>query len=111
MSSSSLVDQPHAIRHADMLRPGTKQFADTPVLATLSARPREGPSSAVVFLIPTAVMMHAFWRESEAQARQLEQIQFLKDISLAGAALMLFALFAHLGDDLGLVIVGPLFNF
>jgi putative oxidoreductase len=63
----------------------------------------------VIFLVPTAVLMHGFWRETDAQTRQLEMIQFLKDISLAGAALMLFAFFAHT-DDLGLTITGPLFN-
>lgn len=54
--------------------------------------------------------MHGFWRESDAQAKQTEQVQFFKDTALAGAFLMLFALFAHLGDDLGLVIVGPLLD-
>jgi putative oxidoreductase len=63
----------------------------------------------VIFLVPTAVLMHGFWRETDAQTRQMEMIQFLKDISLAGAALMLFAFFAHT-DDLGLTITGPLFN-
>jgi len=63
----------------------------------------------VIFLVPTAVLMHGFWRETDPQARQMETIQFLKDISLAGAALMLFALFAHT-DDLGLTITGPLFS-
>src|SRR5262250_1262934 len=32
----------------------------------------------VVFLVPTAVLMHGFWRESDAQAKQLEIIQFNK---------------------------------
>jgi len=62
-----------------------------------------------VFLVPTAALMHAFWKESDAQAKQMEMIQFNKDVALAGAALMLFALFAHV-DDLGLTITGPLFN-
>jgi putative oxidoreductase len=64
----------------------------------------------VVFLVPTALLMHGFWRESDAQAKQTEQVQFFKDTALAGASLMLFALFAHLGDELGLVIIGPLFD-
>jgi putative oxidoreductase len=64
----------------------------------------------VVFLVPTALLMHAFWRESDPQARQMEIVNFMKDIGLAGASLMLFALFAHVGDDLGLTITGPLFN-
>jgi putative oxidoreductase len=65
----------------------------------------------VVFLVPTAVLMHSFWKETEGQAKMMEQTQFSKDLALAGAALMLFALFAHVGDDLRLVITGPLFDF
>lgn len=63
----------------------------------------------VVFLVPTAVLMHNFWAESDPQARQNEMIQFNKDIALAGASLMLFAFFAHT-SDLGLTITGPLFS-
>ena len=63
----------------------------------------------VAFLVPTAALMHNFWSESDAQARQTEMIQFNKDIALAGAALMLFAFFAHT-SDLGLTITGPLFT-
>lgn len=63
-----------------------------------------------MFLVPTALLMHPFWKETDASAKQLEQVQFTRDTALAGASLMLFALFAQIGDDLGLVIVGPLFN-
>jgi hypothetical protein len=35
--------------------------------------------------------------------------QFLKDLALAGAALMLLALISYVGSDLGLTITGPLF--
>ncbi|MBP1159129.1 DoxX family protein [Rhodococcus sp. PvR099] len=63
----------------------------------------------VAFLVPTAAIMHNFWSESDPQSRQMEMIQFNKDIALAGAALMLFAFFAHTGD-LGLTITGPLFT-
>jgi putative oxidoreductase len=62
------------------------------------------------FLIPTAVLMHRFWGETDPATRQLEQIQFMKDIALAGAALALFAFFAYAGADLGLTITGPLFD-
>lgn len=64
----------------------------------------------VVFLVPTAVLMHAFWSETDAQAKQMEQIQFMKDMSLAGAALMVFAFVAGT-EDLGLMITDPLFSF
>jgi putative oxidoreductase len=63
-----------------------------------------------VFLLPTALLMHAFWKETDAQARQQEMIQFQKDVALAGAALLVFALIVKLGDDLGLTITGPLFR-
>ncbi|AOT04312.1 hypothetical protein ASPU41_14285 [Arthrobacter sp. U41] len=64
-----------------------------------------------VFLLPTAFLMHAFGKESYPQSRAMEQVQFLKDLSLAGTALVMFAAFAALGDDLDLVIAGPLLNF
>jgi putative oxidoreductase len=69
-----------------------------------------GALALVVFLVPTALLMHGFWKETDPMARQMEMIQFQKDLALAGAALMLFALFAHVGDDLGLTLTGPAFN-
>ncbi|MGH3467743.1 MAG: DoxX family protein [Thermocrispum sp.] len=63
----------------------------------------------VVFLLPTAVVMHGFWKETDPEAKQGEMTHFMKDAGLAGAALMLFAFFAH-NDDLGLTITGPLFS-
>ena len=69
-----------------------------------------GALALAVFLVPTALMMHAFWRDTDPAARQNETIQFFKDFALAGAALMLFAFFAHVGDDLGLTLTGPLFD-
>lgn len=72
--------------------------------------PDVGALLLVLFLVPTAITMHAFWRETDGQARQNEMIAFTKDLALAGAAIALFALFAYAGDDLGLTIVGPLFD-
>lgn len=72
--------------------------------------PDLGALLLIVFLVPAAYFMHGFWRESDAQARQLEQIQFFKDLSLAGASLALLALFAQRGEELGLVIAAPLFG-
>jgi uncharacterized membrane protein YphA (DoxX/SURF4 family) len=64
----------------------------------------------VTFLVPTAVLVHGFWKESDPMARQMETVQFSKDIALAGASLMLFAFFAFAGDNLGLTITGPVFH-
>lgn len=63
-----------------------------------------------VFLFPTALLMHAFWKESDPQARQMEMSAFFKDVSLGGAALMLMAFFSYVGGDLGLTITRPLFD-
>jgi putative oxidoreductase len=62
----------------------------------------------VVLLLPTAVVMHAYWRESDPQARAMEQIQFTKDISLVGAAIMVFGFVAAFGNELGFTLTPPL---
>jgi len=63
-----------------------------------------------IFLIPTAFLMHAFWKETDATAKMNESIGFFKDLSLAGAALMLFALIGA-GANIGPSITSALFNF
>ena len=63
----------------------------------------------VVFLVPTAFLMHGFWKETDAQAKQMEMAQFQKDLGLAGAALLILGLYAGYGADLGITITGPLF--
>ena len=44
--------------------------------------------------ILAAVIFHNFWKETDPTAKQNEMIAFNKDIALAGAALILFALIA-----------------
>jgi len=60
-----------------------------------------------LFLIPTAFLMHAFWKETDPTAKQNETIGFFKDLSLAGAALIIFALLrggADFGNNLGTLL-------
>jgi uncharacterized membrane protein YphA (DoxX/SURF4 family) len=47
-----------------------------------------------ITLVLAAVIFHNFWKETDANTKMQEQIAFNKDISLAGAALMLLALVA-----------------
>ena len=61
-------------------------------------------------LVPVSFFMHGFWKESDAQAKQNEQIAFNKNLGLIGGALGLFLLFAADKLDLGLTLTGPLFN-
>lgn len=42
----------------------------------------------VIFLVAAAVTMHAFWSEQDESAQQAQMVQFLKNLALAGAALM-----------------------
>lgn len=60
------------------------------------------------FLIPTAFIMHAFWKETDPTAKMNESIGFFKDLSLAGAALIIFALVAG-GAAFGWHITGSFF--
>lgn len=52
----------------------------------------------ILFLIPTAFIMHAYWKESDAQAAAESSIQFYKDISGLGAAIIIFWLYNQLQD-------------
>lgn len=61
-------------------------------------------------LIPISFFMHAYWKESDAQAKQGDQVMFNKNVGLIGGALAFFLLFAVTGANLGLTITGPVFN-
>lgn len=63
------------------------------------------------FLVPAAVLVHAFWKETDPVQVNVERSQFMKNIALTGACLIMFALVARLGPDLGLTITEPLFEF
>ena len=62
-----------------------------------------------IFLLLTAFMMHNFWTISDPQAKQGETINFFKNLSLAGAALIIFILVGQ-GVDFGPSITGAFFN-
>lgn len=62
-----------------------------------------------LFAFSAAFLMHAFWKDTDPQTQQTEQIQFMKDLSLGGGAIALFAFFA--GTDVGLTITDSLFSF
>jgi putative oxidoreductase len=62
----------------------------------------------VAFLVPTAYFMHRHWDIDGPQMRAVQDSQFLKNMSPAGAAVALFALHNIVEDDL-LTITRPLF--
>ncbi len=48
-----------------------------------------GAGLIAVFLLPTAMLMHAFWKETDPAARMNEMAHFMKDMAMAGAALLI----------------------
>lgn len=52
-----------------------------------------------------AVKMHDFWTQSDAQQKRNERGQFLKDLGLGGAALILFVV---VGSAKGFDVIGPM---
>ena len=63
-----------------------------------------------IFLIPTALIIHSFWKESDPAAKQSTKTAFLKDISMAGAALIIFVLVGS-GANFGPSVTSTFFNF
>jgi uncharacterized membrane protein YphA (DoxX/SURF4 family) len=58
------------------------------------------------FAFPVAVGMHAYWKLDDPMQRSNQQAHFMKNVSMGGAALALFALFQQFGGDIGLT-AGP----
>jgi uncharacterized membrane protein YphA (DoxX/SURF4 family) len=53
------------------------------------AKPKQGLAAIIAFLVPVSLQMHRFWEEQDAQKKQMEMTQFLKNLALTGAALAL----------------------
>ena len=62
-----------------------------PVLVILGIIPQIALALLALFLLVTAFKMHDFWK-AEGEAKMGEQINFNKNVGLAGAALALLAL-------------------
>jgi putative oxidoreductase len=43
-----------------------------------------------IFLIPTSIMMHDFWKRENPGEKSAQKIQFLKNVALLGALLWMF---------------------
>ena len=63
-----------------------------------------------VLLVIMAVLMHDFWKQTDPQAKQTEMIGFLKNISMAGGGLFMFAFMALEGASYGPAITDSLFS-
>jgi putative oxidoreductase len=61
------------------------------------------------FTLAILPFMHAFWKEEDAQAQQMQIVNFVKNVSMAGGALVLFYAFNQLQGEAVLAITDPLF--
>ena len=50
---------------------------------------RLGAWLLVLFLVPVTITMHRFWGLSDAQEAMMQQIHFLKNLSMLGGALLI----------------------
>jgi putative oxidoreductase len=50
---------------------------------------RVGAALVVLFLVPVTLLMHDFWNVSDAAMAQVQQIMFMKNVSMLGGALLL----------------------
>jgi putative oxidoreductase len=55
----------------------------------LGFRTRVGAMLIVIFLVPVTITMHAFWLETDPMQAQMQMSNFMKNIALLGAAMMI----------------------
>lgn len=55
----------------------------------LGYQSRIGAWLLVLFLVPVTLMMHNFWAITDAQAHMIQQIMFMKNLSMLGGALLI----------------------
>lgn len=55
----------------------------------LGYKARLGGWLIVLFLVPVTIMMHNFWTVSDPAAGQVQQIMFMKNLSMLGGALLI----------------------
>lgn len=64
-----------------------------------------------LWVIPTALWFHAFWKVEDQMQRMSQMQLFWRNVTFLGMAIALFATFAGLGDGLRFSVTGPLFSF
>lgn len=55
----------------------------------LGISPQIGSWLLILFLVPVAFVMHAFWSEKDEQAKMIQMLFFMRNMALAGALLMI----------------------
>jgi putative oxidoreductase len=58
----------------------------------LGVKPKWGVLFLALFLVPVSFAMHNYWADRDPQMRQMNEVNFHKNLALLGAALMLLAI-------------------
>ena len=58
----------------------------------LGVYPNVGVGALVLFLVPVTLTMHPFWADHDPQRRQMDLINFTKNMGLLGSSLMFLAI-------------------
>jgi putative oxidoreductase len=73
---------------ANLLVPASGILAIVSALSIAAGyRARWGAAGIVAFLVPVTLAMHKFWAISDPMMASMQQVMFLKNVSLIGAAL------------------------
>ena len=64
-----------------------------------------------LYVTIAAFYFHNFWTVDDATQRQTEQLNFFRNVTLLGAAIMLFVFFASVGDGVRYTVIAPLIRF
>ena len=55
----------------------------------LGYKAKLGAWMLIVFLVPVTVTMHAFWAATDPAMAQMQQVHFMKNVAMIGAALLI----------------------
>ncbi len=58
----------------------------------LGAWPRVGILLLVIFLVGVSFKIHAYWKVTDPHAKQMDKIQFMKNVAIIGALFMVFGI-------------------
>ena len=80
------------------------------VSVLLGIWPDLGALGMAAYAFIAAFWVHHFWTDEDPMTQQAEMSGFMKNLSIAGGALVLFG-FLQMNDGVGLTITENLFNF
>jgi putative oxidoreductase len=83
--------QAHGVPLAQILVPASGLLALLGGLSILLGfYARAGALMVILFLVPVTLSMHNFWSVTDPMMHEIQQVMFLKNLSMLGGALLLF---------------------